>query len=439
MTQITNGSGNLFLETGHALLGPSSAKRWLSCTPSARMSENIPDTPSPYAEEGTAAHTLAEIRLNFVLGRTPKDEYVARVKQAKQDFAEHVSEWTRAEWEAIDQYVEYCVEQVERLGGNFLTGGDALWEAEKVVSFDEYVPEGQGTSDFVIVAPKLGVIKAIDLKFGKGVAVDARDNPQAKLYALGAVLEHDPTLLGLFHTVQWAIVQPRISYTGEDETSLGALIDWAEQYVKPRAELAWAGEGEFAPSDDACRFCRAAPVCVARFEKNSAMAKEEFGIVIGEDDKMTETKPATSLTPEQIGEVLPKLDAFIAWAKSVQDRALVMARDEGVQIPGYKLVRGRSNRAWDSSVEDFDQQILGRLVKAGFDEGALKTDPVPPMLKSVAQVEKVTGKGKFVELVGDFVVKPLGTPALVPESDPREPMVESAEVLAAFGEFPETD
>lgn len=458
---ITNGKVDLFLETGHSLLGPSSAKRWLTCTPSARLGENIPDTggTSPYAAEGTAAHHFAEIRLNWKLGGIDFAEYRVRVAQAKEDFEREIAEWTHAEWDAIDEYVLYCESEVERLGGNYLTGGDAIWGVERTVDFSEFVPMGKGTADFTIVNHDLAVIKAIDLKFGKGIAVDARDNDQAKLYSLGLACGDGPgnpvgRIIGSHakwqnFEVQWAIVQPRLNYIGEDSTTLGALVYWATEYVKPRAQMAWDGEGELVPSDEGCRFCRVAPTCRARFDHYSTMALSEFGITFPqeeqEDGTFIEGEPTISidpnvLSPEEIGDILPKLDAWIAWANSVQARALVMARDEGAQIPGYKLVRGRSNRGWDKSKPNLEGEVVTRLVAEGYEEDALFEPPKPRALKSVAALEKVTGKSKFPKLVGDLVVKPLGTPALVPESDPREALtaeLRADEALAEFGDLNE--
>jgi len=460
---ITNGEVDLFLETGHSLLGPSSAKRWLTCTPSARLAEAIPDSgySSPYAAEGTAAHHFAEIRLLWKLGAITKAEYRVRLAQAKEDFEREIEGWSRYEWDAIDEYVLYCQSEVERLGGNYLTGGDAIWGVEQTVDFSEYVPMGKGTSDFTIVNLSLGIIKAIDLKFGTGVAVDARDNEQGKLYALGLACGNGPgNPLGRAigwrfdwqdMEVQWAIVQPRLGYIGEDGTSLGALVDWAEDYVKPRAEMAWKGEGDLVPSEEGCRFCRVAPTCRARFEYNRDAALASFGVEFveqyasdGEEEAVTMeavvTRPANTLSAEEIGEVLPMLDAWMAWAASVQERALVMARDEGIEIPGYKLVRGRSNRGWDSSKPNLREEVVSRLVEAGFPEEKLFTPPREPELLSVAQMEKVTGKAKFPALVGDLVVKPLGKPALVPESDPREavtPELRASEALSAFGNINE--
>lgn len=454
---ITNGKlasedYDLFLETGHSLLGPSSAKRWLTCTPSARLGESIPDpgTTSPYALDGTAAHTFAEIRVNWKLGGIDFTEYSTRLDQAKIDWARQIAEWTHSDWEAIDEYVEYCIGEVERLGGNYLQGGDAVWEAERAVTFEEFVPMGKGTADFTIVNTKLGVIKAIDLKFGKGIAVDARDNEQAKLYALGLACANgpgDPSGRAIGSSaqwfdirVEWAIVQPRLNYIGEDSTDLGALVTWAEDYVKPRADMAWRGEGVLNPSEEACRYCKVAPTCIARFEKMRDEALASFGVEFIEEkgkplvSKVTQ-EPKT-ITPEHMGDLLPKLDAWIKWASDVQERALVMARDEGLEIPGYKLVRGRSNRGWNPGVEDLDERVIQTLVAAGFPETELLTPPKPPELKSVAQIEKVVGAAKLPKLLGELVVKPLGKPALVPESDRREaltPEKRADEALADFG------
>lgn len=454
MSNITNGQVDHFALTGHSLLGPSSAKRWLTCTPSARMSESIPDTGymSPYAAEGTAAHAFAEIRVNWRLRALSDHDYRVRIAQAKEDFEREIENWTRFDWDSIDSYVDYCVGEVERLGGNYLTGGDAIWEAERAVDFSEFVPMGKGTADFTIVNAKTGVIKAIDLKFGTGVAVDARGNEQARLYALGLACGNGPgdplgRSIGSHADwqdieVEWAIHQPRLNYVGEDSTTLGELFEWAEEYVKPRAEMAWRGEGELNPSEEACRFCRAAPTCRARFEYNRDVALAEFGIEFesistekGETVVAKVTKEPNSLTPEEVGALLPRLDAWVKWASEVQARALVMARDEGLEIPGYKLVRGRSNRGWDTSIEGYDEQVKQALLDKGFPETQIMTPPVPPQLKSVAQIEKAVGKRAYTEVVDPFVVKPLGKPTLVPEYDPRDAITDATRAEEALADF----
>lgn len=419
--------------SGHALLGPSGAERWLSCTPSARLGESIPDVSSVFAEEGTAAHHAAEARLAWLLSAgTARDklQYQTRVKQIRRDYAVHIEEWTNADWDAIDEYVDYVLGEAERISK--LPGVDpdeTLVGLEVLVDFSKFVPMGSGTADAIIWNRDAGVVKVIDLKFGRGVPVDAKGNPQARLYALGAAigLDLDPDTL-----IQWAIVQPRVGYVGEDSTTVAELLEWAEAYVQPRAELAWRGEGELVPSESACRFCKVAPTCRARFDMMSELALREF-MEPGAPGEETTLKDALALGPDEIGALLPKLDEWISWAQSIKGRALSMARDEGIPIPGHKLVAGRTSRSWAVP----ESQVAHVLVEdAGIDREEVFE---APKVKSVAQMEKAVGKKKYGEVVLPMVFIKPGSPALVPESDRREALVIHTEesALAEFGEVAE--
>lgn len=403
----------------HAILSASSAERWLVCTPSARIEEALPDEGSDYASDGTAAHAFAELRLRWLLGQITQSEYLAGYDATKLLHAEYTKEWTHADWDAIDSYVNYVMAEVARLTTD---DPDAQVTIEARVSYTKYAQEGFGTSDALIVAPKMGVIKSIDLKFGKGVPVSAVDNPQAKLYALGGALGLSPLVRKNIKEVEWAIAQPRLEYIGEGSMTAKELIHWAETVVKPAAELAWEGKGELVPTAKGCRFCKAAPRCRARAAENVLIARRDFALDSTTPDPRLEER---LMTMEEVARILPDIDGWIQWANSLKAYALESVRDKGAEIPGYKLVRGRSIRAWKPGMD-----VTAELKAAGVSETVMYTEP---SLKSPTQMEKVIGKKNFGSLEEKLVHKPLGTPALVPESDPREAVDMVAEATRAFG------
>lgn len=407
----------------HAILSASSAERWLVCTPSARIEEALPDRGSSFSTDGTAAHAFAELRLRYLLKQIAKAEYLKGYEATKTLYAEPVAEWTHADWDAIDAYVDYVMAEVSRL-----TDGDpdAQVLIEARVDYSKYAEGGFGTSDVIIVAPALGIIKSIDLKFGKGVPVNAMNNPQAKLYALGAALGLDPKVRKRIKEVEWAIAQPRLDdVPSEDSMSAAELIEWAETVVAPAAELAWAGKGDLKPTAKGCRFCKAAPRCRARAAENVLIARRDFAVDSTKPDPRLDER---LMDMDEVARILPDIDAWIQWANSLKAYALEAVRDRNETIPGYKLVRGRANRAWAPGAD-----LPTALKAAGVSETDIFVSP-EPSVRSVAQLEKQIGKGAFAPIEKALVVKPLGTPALVPDTDPREAVNRLAEATAAFAD-----
>lgn len=396
----------------HAILSASSADRWLTCTPSARIEELIPDQTSEFAAEGTAAHAFAETRLRFLLKQISKEEYLVAYEATKTLYAEATESWTLAEWNAIDDYVNYVLSEVERLEG------DAL--IEQRVDYSKYAESGFGTSDVIIVSRKTKTIKSIDLKFGKGVVVSAYNNSQARLYALGALLGFDPD--GTIENIEWAIVQPRLDYVGEGSEPVTSLLKWAEEVVRPKALMAWKGEGKLVTSEKGCRFCKVKATCRARVAENVLIAQRDFATM--PDIRIEDV----TLEMSEVAKILPQLDGWISWANALKDYALKQVRDNGAEIEGYKLVRGRSNRGWMQGVD-----VIEELKKAGAPDSDFMSDPIPPQLKSVAQVEKSLGKAKFSAVAPVIVNKPLGSPTLVPVEDPRPPINAAEEAANEFG------
>ena len=368
----------------HALLSASSSKRWLSCTPSARLEEQFKDEPggSVYAEEGTAAHALAEHKLKKALKR--------RSKRPVSDYQCDEME------ECTDGYVAYAMEQVELAGQECK---DPVVLIEQRLDYSAYVPEGFGTGDLLIVADR--VLTVVDLKYGKGVAVDAEWNPQMMLYGLGAL-----ELFGAIYdieTVRMAIYQPRLESVSTWEISVSDLMEWVDKELKPRAALAIAGEGEFR-SGSWCRFCKAKNTCRARAEGFLRLAQMEF-------------KAPALLADDEVAEVLKVADELARWSADVYAYAQDEAVSRGKKWAGFKLVEGRSCRKYTD-----EEEAAEAAVAAGY------TDIYKRSLIGITEMEKLMGKKRFAEVLGKLVYKPQGKITLVPESDKRQ------EVLAATAE-----
>ncbi|MRI74078.1 DUF2800 domain-containing protein [Enterococcus mundtii] len=368
----------------HALLGASSAHRWLVCPPLARLEENIKDRGSSFAEEGTAAHELAELQLMKRFKLLATRAVNSRLKLFKETNGYYD--------QSMEDYVSLYCDLVEERVNQY---ENAVVELEQRVDFTKWVPEGFGTSDVVILSDQ--AIEIIDLKYGKGVPVDAYLNPQLMLYALGAVDKYD--IIYEFETVRMTIIQPRLDYISTFEIEKEELMYWADNYVAPRAVQAWEGIGEWKITDDVVKFSKVRAQLRPRAERN-------FQVV----DKY-ELKEAPLLTNEEIAEILDRAPEIKKWLEHVESYALQKARDEGENFPGWKVVAGRSNR----KVSDVEG-LLMILEAEGFeDEDILK----PQELKAIGQLEKVVGKKKFAELAKEFIIKPEVKPVLVAETDKR--------------------
>ncbi len=370
----------------HALLSASGARRWLECPPSAALEARLPESSSAAAEQGTAAHALAEWKLRRALHQAPT--------------IKPVSDWVDEEMESLtDDYVAFVLEQL-REARAACTDPKVL--VEQRLDFSHVVPSGFGTGDCVIITEP--VLHIIDLKYGQGVMVDAENNPQLMLYALGAL-----NAFGLLYDIDEAAVtiyQPRRANISTWHVSVTELEAWAAEVVKPTAILAASGDGEFA-SGEWCRFCKLAPTCRTRAEANLAIARHEFA-------------PPAELTDDEIATVLAQLPQLKAWAADVEAYALSLAVNQGKRWSGFKLVAGRSIRKYS------DESAVAKAAEAG---GV--SDIWDRKIKTITALEKQLGKKRFTELLGDLVVKPAGKPALVPESDKRPAL----EIQSAANEF----
>lgn len=384
-------SGEAHAERAHAKLSASGSKRWLTCTPSANLESQFPDSTSTFAEEGTWAHEYAELLLTDFLMPMDVKLFTRRLDNVMAEtFA------SPDNYEAVEDYVKYVQDRVKAIRQEH---PDAIVMLEQRLDFSEWVPEGFGTGDVVIVAD--GALEVIDLKFGKGVKVDAKRNTQMMLYALGAWNQFE--LLYDIDKVRMTIVQPRLGHIDTDEMSLTDLVDWADNVVAPRAEMAMLGEGDFIPGEH-CRFCKARYQCRARADQ---AIKNDF-------------KEPALLTDDEIAELLTKVEDIEKWAKDIQEYARTKA-EQGTKFSGWKLVEGRSVRKYADA-----EQVAHRL----FAEGYSEADIYERELKGITALEKAIGKKRFGELVADLVTKPAGKPTLVPESDKR-PEYNSLEIAKA--------
>lgn len=368
----------------HALLSPSSASRWLNCTPSARLEQQFPETTSEYADEGTLAHKLGELLIRQTLKTVEKAQFKSLMKEVED--SKHFDA-------SMENYCEdYAVFVVEQFADAQSRTKDALIFLEHKLDMSEYVPEGFGTGDVVIIAD--GILDFTDLKYGKGVPVSAVENKQMMLYGLGALRSFDH--LYDIHTVRMTIYQPRIDNISTWEISVEDLKAWAEYELKPKAEMAFKGEGEYKAGNH-CQFCKAKATCRTLAEKNLELAVHEF------------QDPAL-LTDEQISDILGRIKLFTIWTDAVEAHALTQAVDHGKKWPGYKLVEGRSNRQYKD-----ETAVADVLLKKGFAEDLIYKKKII----GITEMEKNVGKKQFTELLSDLIIKPAGKPTLVPESDKR--------------------
>jgi hypothetical protein len=391
-------------EKKHALLSASTAHRWLTCTPSAVLErEEHLDECSVYAAEGIAAHALADIKLSYMFNQIQKEEYEQKLEEFMKN--PETSIYFNKEFEEyVDGYVSFVKQKSDELGE------DTEVAFEVRVDFSNIVPEGFGTADAILVNRVTGCAHIIDLKFGQGVPVTAKDNPQLKLYAFGVCREffYDMNVEKIFMT----IYQPRIDNIDTDCVMVKDLIMWAYHYVKPRAELAIKGEGKLQPTESACRFCKLKGKCKARADLQLEVAQKEFEIV---DNRANLVQ---NMSVEQISNILQIAPMFIEWFKDVQAYALGQLM-RGVKIPGYKLVEGRSNRIITDA-----QKVKEVLLSVGLKENEIMK---PPEIQGITNLEKIVGKRLFNELCGEYIIKPMGKLTLAPDTD-RRPEVSTIEI-----------
>lgn len=366
----------------HALLSASSSHRWLHCPMLPRLEAEEPSRDTVYAQEGTCAHELSEIKLKYKSGKIKKREYNKLLKE----FKETASFYDEEMEEMTELYTDIVME-------HFNSYPDADMELEKRVDFSDWVPNGFGTSDVVILSD--GVIEIIDLKYGKGVPVSAKLNPQMSLYALGAYATYD--MVYDFDKIVMTIVQPRLDSVSTTEIYVEELLYWANNYVLPRASQAEIGIGDWELSAEILKWSPVAAKLVPWAQKNLELVDQY------------DLQEPIYLSDEALKEILDRAGDFKKWIESVEAYALKQAL-EGKEVLGYKLVEGRSNRIITDKGKAADI-----LHDNGFDDEIYK----PKELLAMGALEKLIGKSTFTELLGEVIDKPQGKPVLVPESDKR--------------------
>lgn len=373
----------------HAFLSPSGSHRWLNCTPSAMLESEFPGSSSSAAEEGTAAHAFCEHKLKKALRR--------RSKRPVSDYdSDEMQEYT-------DSYVDYVLEQLEVAKQ---TCKDPMVLIEQKVDFSEYVPDGYGTADCIIVSDD--TMQIIDFKYGLGVLVDAEQNTQLMCYSIGALNLFDS--LYDIKQVTMHIFQPRRENVQNWTIPVDELKAWAENELKPKAQMALNGEGEYHPGEW-CQFCKAAVRCRARAEEKLRLAQQEF-------------KMPPLLTDSEIEEVLTILPDLTKWADGILAYATDAAVNHGKEWNGFKVVEGRSVRKYK------DEELVAQAAK---DHGY--TDIYRQSLITMTEMQKLMSKKQFDQILGDLIVKPQGKPTLVPVTDKRPAM----NVTNANNEFKQED
>lgn len=382
-------------ERAHAKLSASGASRWATCPGSVQMEDGIPDKESVYAQEGTLAHEMSELKLKHYLDPKGfgKRKLNAAIKKLKEN------ELYQAEMESYtDTYVDFIKEKALSFPSN------PYIEIEKRVDFSRWVDGGFGTCDCVLIHGS--TLSIIDLKYGKGVPVSSEQNEQLILYALGAYDAFN--LIYNLDKIELNIVQPRINNFSTWEISLTELLLWGD-YFKVQAEKALGGNGELVPSAKACKFCKARDICTARAENNLSLESE------------IKLKP-NEIPKDKLYEYISRGEDIAKWVADLKAYALDMCL-KGEDIKGLKAVAGRTSRSWTNQDE-----AINKLIEGGIDE-AIIYDKVPLTL---AKLEKALGKQQFTALVGDMVVTSEGKPTLVFENDKRPAITNTVNATSIF-------
>lgn len=357
----------------HAKLSASGSHRWLNCPGSVGAESEYGDKGSSFAQEGTCAHEVADLCLR---NETSAESYLGQTIEG------HV----------VDS------EMVEHVQGyvNFVISFEGELFPEQQVDFSPWVPDGFGTSDAIVI--QSDCVRIIDLKYGKGVSVDAENNTQGMLYALGVYNDYgyllDDQDRFIIH-----IYQPRTGNFSEWEISLKDLLKWGE-WVKLQADLALSKDAERVPGEKQCQFCKAKADCKALFNYTQSIIMAEF-------DDIEALENPEKLSSDQKRKVLENKSLIESWMKNVESSVTALLLDGG-KFAGFKLVEGRSVRKWSN--EEEAQKIL-LSVKS-------EDDVFTKKLITAPQAEKLLGK-KDKSIIADLIIKPEGKPTLAPESDKR--------------------
>jgi len=396
----------------HAKLSPSASERWINCPASIRMEEHAPpEEDSPYAMEGTIAHELCEILAGHEFGMLDFQEFTNR----KAHWIQEVLRPMNYPDGTYDEMREHAEAYVALLKERKAVHPNSQIMLEQ--RLDTGVPRSWGTSDAVIVSPTH--VEIVDFKYGAGVKVEAAGNSQLRLYGCGA-LDTYGDLLGDTESITMTVHQPRLDHTDSETLTPDELRAWRADTVIPSAELALTDDAPFGPSEAACRWCPAAGICRARIE---AATMEDFGDIL-DPDAVIEPDEPEALTPEEIAVALERAPQLKAWLNALEKTALDMAYTQGIQIPGYKVVRSGGKRAFHDGTA-----AIQRLIDEGYKaEQVARFQP-----ETLGNLEKLLGgRKRFDELLGKYVSKSEGKEALVPESDKRQAISPEVEAAADF-------
>lgn len=390
----------------HALLTASGASRWMHCPLSARLEETLPESTSIYAEEGTLAHSVAELRVKkYCLESMGPKAFTTRLNKLKKTVLYDKDGNARDPKEYWQEILNCTEEYLDYIKGVYMSYDTSPYVAvEKRLDFSRYVPEGFGTGDCIIIGGT--TLHVIDYKHGKGVPVSPENNPQLMLYGLGALEEY--MLLYNIQDIVLTVIQPRADgeTVKEWRCTRDDLANWGVFTVKPLAKIAFDGEGEFC-GGDWCRFCRAKNTCRHRAGQYSVL--EDFGGINSKTITGSFPKPPL-LSDTEVGELLEKAIAIDKWVEGLKEYALTSCL-AGKDIPGWKAVEGRGNRSWENQ-----ETAFAALKSAGIDDALLyERKPV-----TAPALEKVLGKKEFAELATPYVIKQAGKPALAKATDSRE-------------------
>lgn len=407
----------------HALLSPSGASRWLACTPSAVLESKFPDKAGKAADEGTLAHKVGETLLERYLDLLSPQQCELRLNNLKTEYTEKFASDAKEGNEGFALMLGHCEEYAAFVMEKFAEAKshtrDAMIFLEQQIDMREYVPEGFGTADAIIIADS--VADMIDLKYGKGVHISAENNKQMMLYALGLLAKYDS--LYSVDRVRMTIYQPRIDNYSSWEMSVEALKQWAVDELVPKAKLAFKGKGDFVPGEH-CMFCRVKATCKANAEFQMAIAQAAFAEPVDMEEPMN-FKSEALLTEDEITDILNRAPMFSKWVKAITEYALSESVNHGKKWPGFKLVEGRSNRKYSDP-----EKVVETLQSNGFSDDQLYTKKI----LSFTAMTGLIGKAVFKEVVEPLLVKPPGKPALVPQADKRAEYSSLEAARAAFAE-----
>lgn len=371
----------------HARLSASGANQWINCPPSIKASEGVGDKTTEFAEEGTFAHELSELYFSRLYEDLSEQDFNKQLETRKQN--KYYSEELR---EYVEQYVDIVEEKVNEAKAV----DEPILFFEHRLDLTRFVPESFGTGDVIIYYN--GIVEIIDLKFGKGVEVSAIENPQLRLYGLGAY-----ELLKDFEdvkTIKTTIVQPRLHNISTEELDASELVKWGLETVRPQAMLAYDGKGEFHAGSH-CRFCKIRHTCRER-------AEQMQDVPVNKDKHL--------LSDDEIAELLHKAPQIKRWADELEKYALEQAIENGKELKGWKVVEGRVNRKYVDN-----EQVFEKLT-AEYDPAEVSETKV----LSISKLEKKLGKKKVQELLSDLITKPQGKATLVTDNDKRDSIISNA-------------